>query len=62
MNASFWRGFQKKASEENPFAIWVEQADDEQKALDEKKEKPYRSDPRDLSEGYPPDAWYRYWP
>jgi hypothetical protein len=61
MNPCFWKGFQKKAAE-NPFAIWLQQAEDEQKAVDEKKAKPYRSDPRDLSEGYPPDAWYRYWP
>lgn len=59
---SFWIGFEKRAAEENLFAIWGTLADDEQKALDEKKAKPYRSDPRDLSEGYPPDAWYRYWP
>lgn len=58
---SFWKGFEKKASED-PVAIWMQQSDDEQKAVDEKKGKPMRSDPRDLSEGYPPDAWYRYWP
>lgn len=62
MHPSFWRGFEKQAAEENPFAVWMQEAEDEQEAVDEKKNKPFRSDPRELSEGYPPDTWYRYWP
>ncbi len=58
----FWRGFEKKAAKEDPFAVWMQQAEDEEKEIVEKKNKPYRIDPRELSEGYPPDAWYRYWP
>lgn len=61
MKASFWEGFQKRASED-PLALWLQESEDEQKAIDEKKERPYRVDPRELSEGFPPDTWQRYWP
>lgn len=62
MNVSFWAGFQKRAAEENPLAEWFAASEDEQKAVDDEKKKPYPVDPRTLSEGYPPDTWYRYWP
>jgi hypothetical protein len=62
MEPGFWTGFLKKAAAENPLEVWTREADDEQKAIDEKKKKPFRVDPRELSEGFTPDTWQRYWP
>lgn len=59
MNSSFWAGFQKKAAEENPLAVWMQESEDEQKAVDEAKDKPTRTDPRTLSEGFLPDLSQR---
>jgi len=57
---NFWEGFVKRAGED-PLAFWARESKDEEKKAKAGK-KVLRVSPVELSQGFAPDTWPRYWP
>jgi hypothetical protein len=56
----FWKGFAKRAGED-PLAFWDSESKEEDKKAKNVK-KVVRVSPAELSQGFAPDTWPRYWP